>query len=94
MIVEDPVYLDEPMVRSNHLQWNPTQVTGPPGVMEIVDEIAAPRAGYVPHYPMGTLHTEFAEGHDLPFEATQGGAATLYPEYMRRIEFMLGDTVP
>jgi hypothetical protein len=84
-IVEDPAYLEEPMVRSQHLQLNPRQVTGPPGVMEIVDEIAAPRAGYVPNFPIGTRHTEFAERHGLPYETTQGGAATLYPEYMNRI---------
>jgi len=88
-IVEDPAYLEEPMVRSNHLQLNPRQVTGPPGVMEIVDEIGAPRAGYVPSYPMGTLHEEFAAQHGLPFEITQGGAATLYPEYQARIRELM-----
>jgi hypothetical protein len=84
-IIDDPVYLDEPMMRSQHFQLNPRQITGPPGVMEIVDEIAAPRAGYVPNFPIGTHHTEFAERHGLPYEITQGGAVTLYPEYMDRI---------
>ena len=94
MIVEDPVYFEEPMVRSNNLVWSPDQVTARPGVLEIVDEIAAPRAGYVPNYPMGTRHAEFAERHGLPYEATQGGAETLYPEYADRVQELRAGQTP
>jgi hypothetical protein len=39
--------------------------------------------GYVPHYLPGRnpYLSEFAESHDLPLEATQGGAATALPEF-------------
>ena len=85
-IIDDPAYLEEPMMRSINLMHNPTQVTPPPSAMESVDEIATRQAGDVPSYPMGTLHTEFAERHRLPFAATQGGAATLYPEFARTLD--------
>jgi hypothetical protein len=41
--------------------------------------------GWVPFFPLGTKHTEFAEAHNLSFRATQGGKESLYPEYMERI---------
>ena len=45
------------------------------------------RADYVPaHFP-GTnpfLH-EVADWYGLPFEATRGGAETLYPEYRQKM---------
>jgi hypothetical protein len=38
--------------------------------------------GWVPFFPLGTKHTEFAQVHNLPFAATQGGKETMYPEYV------------
>ena len=87
-IVEDPIYLTEPFVRTTTLAWRPERAMAPPSVLEIVDEVAARQEGYVPHYPMGTHHTEFAERFGLPYEATQGGANTLYPEYVRELAMM------
>jgi hypothetical protein len=43
----------------------------------------------VPAYPLGTKHPEYSERHRLPFEASQGGAQTMYPEYMRRLEELM-----
>ena len=40
----------------------------------------------MPAYPLGTTHPEYAKRHNLPFEASQGGAQTMYPEYMKRLE--------
>jgi glyoxylase-like metal-dependent hydrolase (beta-lactamase superfamily II) len=42
----------------------------------------------VPSYPLGTLHEEFARQFGLPYEATQGGSATLYPDYVKRLRTM------
>ena len=56
-IVEDPIYLDEPFVRTTTWVLNPERVMPPPSVLEIVDEIATRAPGYVPHYPVGTHHT-------------------------------------
>ena len=89
-MIEDPVYLEEPFVRTTTFVWNPDLVIGPPIFMEIVDEVT-PRPGYVPSYPFGTEHTDFAEQFGLPYEATQGGAETLYPEYVQRLQEMMGE---
>jgi len=85
-IVEDPIYLEEPLVRSQSWVRNPNQNVGPVMPWEPVDELAGKEVGWVPHYPLGTRHTEPAEQFKVPFEATQGGAATTYPEYQRTIE--------
>jgi hypothetical protein len=49
-------------------------------------EIERPR-GAVPHHLPGTnaYLREFADKHAIPFEATRGGAATMYPDYMARL---------
>ena len=88
-IVEDPVYLDEPFIRTTNFVLDPTLNVNPPSVMEIVDEVAAPRAGVVPNFPMGTINTELAEKSGLPVEATQGGRATIYPEYRVRLQELM-----
>jgi hypothetical protein len=44
----------------------------------------------VPSWPVGTEHHDLAEQFGIPFEATQGGKATLYPEYIKRIEQLKG----
>lgn len=84
-IVDDPVYLDEPFVRTSTFAWAPNQVTPSPVPFEIVDEVEARPTGWVPSFPMGTRHDEFAKRFGLPFEATRGGAQTMYPEYMRTL---------
>jgi hypothetical protein len=43
----------------------------------------------VPAYPLGTKHPEYSEIHHIPFDATQGGAETMYPEYAKRIQELL-----
>ena len=89
MHVDDPVYLEEPLVRTNVLRTNPTRHTGRITPFESVDEVLVRATGNVPHYPMGTGHPEFGERTGLPFEVTQGGAATMYPEYQQRVRELL-----
>jgi hypothetical protein len=88
-IVDDPVYLEEPMVRSNNFRRAPAQHVGPAIPFETVDELADRPAGWVPHWPIGTRHTEFADRFGLPFEVTRGGKASLYPEYTRTIQELM-----
>lgn len=86
MIAEDPVYLTEPMAQSQTfvLVSNvaptayQTHVTCQPD-----EEIAGRQPGYVPHYLRGTTpyFDEYAKQYGIPWEATRGGAATIYPEY-------------
>ena len=44
----------------------------------------------VPHYLPGTnpFSTEFAQRHQIPVEATRGGAETMYPDYMEKLRAM------
>jgi hypothetical protein len=83
--LDDPIYLEEPMVRSHNWTWNPggNMTAGPP--FESVDELGDKPLGWVPFFAMGTHHTEYAEMHHIPFKATQGGKESLYPEYMDKI---------
>jgi len=85
MIIEDPVYLTEPLVKTNGFQLSPNG-TMDPYPCEVVVEVDRDD-GYVPHFLPGRnpFITEFAEAHALPFEATRGGAETALPEYAETI---------
>ena len=89
-MIDDPVYLEEPFVRTSNFVWAPTNTVAPLIPFEIVDELGAMPQGWVPSYPMGTRHDEFATRLGLPFEATRGGAETMYPEYAAQIRRMRG----
>ena len=91
MHVDDPIYLDEPLVRTNVLELDPSQHTGRITPFESVDEVLARETGNVPHYPLGTKHRGFAERVGLPFEVTQGGAEKMYPEYQARVQELLAE---
>jgi hypothetical protein len=90
-VVDDPVYLEEPFVRTS--QWMRTSNINIDQrfIFEVVDEIAGHPQGYVPHYPLGTKQDGYAIRHGLPFEATQGGKETIYPEYEIKLQKMLAD---
>ena len=84
-IIEDPVYLSEPFVRSQTWVLEPSQVVAAPLPWDAVEELVGKPIGWVPHFPVGTEHREPAERYDIPYEATLGGAETMYPEYMATI---------
>jgi hypothetical protein len=88
-LVDDPIYLEEPFIRTQSFVQTSNAVPDERWIFEAVDEVAGHPAGYVPHYPVGTRHDEFAKRHGLPFEATQGGKITVYPEYELRIRELL-----
>ena len=89
---EDPAYLEEPFVRTTDHVLAPTRFatnrrTFAPAEEEIVwDE------GYLPHFPLGTQHTEFSDRIGIPFETTQGGSETLYPEYRIKLKKMMSES--
>jgi len=94
MIAEDPVYLTEPMIQSQNFvlvsnvqpsQYQ-THVTCQPD-----EEIAGRDPGYVPHYLRGTTpyFDEYAKQYGIPWEATRGGATTIYPEYRATLKELL-----
>lgn len=86
--IDDPMYLEEPMVRTTDWLWSTQQNVGLPQPFDTVDELGDRPLGWVPSYPMGTLQDDFAKKHGLPFEATIGGKETLYPEFMKKIKEM------
>ena len=84
-VIDDPVFLTEPLVRSDNWFLDPGQAIGVFGC-EYAPEVPRP-TGTVPHHLPGTnkFLTEFAEWYGLPYEATRGGAETLYPEYRAKM---------
>jgi hypothetical protein len=82
----DPLYLTEPMIRASEYRL----VLGmqiPPYPCTVVEEVDRPQ-GVVPSYLPGgnPFLTEWGEKYKVPFEASQGGAATMYPELARKID--------
>lgn len=81
-VVDDPVYLEEPFVRSTNWLMNLQQeLTGV--ISESVDEIAGRPDGFVPHHLPGTNKwlTDAAKEFGIPESALRGGRETTYPEY-------------
>lgn len=82
VMVNDPIYLTEPFIRTNNWKINLSQQI-PPYLCETVTEIDRPQ-GEVPHYLPGQnpFLTEHAERYDLPLEGVLGGAETMYPSFI------------
>ena len=85
----DPVYLEEPFIRTSHWTRNSNITLDQRFIFEVVDEVAAHPPGYVPHYPLGARHMEYADENKLPLEATLGGGETLYPEYQEKLKQLM-----
>jgi len=86
VIMYDPVYMTEPFMRTTDFVYNPQQQMAP-WPCEPVDEVDRPE-GVVPHHLLGTntFLDEFARRYGVPFEATRGGAETMYPEYKLKLK--------
>jgi hypothetical protein len=85
-IVSDPVYLSEPFVRSTDYELDLHQQI-PPYPCEVVREVVRPKGAVPSHLPgTNTFLAEFGERYGVPFEATRGGAQTMYPEYRAKLK--------
>jgi cyclase len=85
-IIEDPVYLTEPLIRTNGFQWTPNPAMQPYPCYPTVE---VPREkGEVPHHLPGTnpFLEEYAKKNKLPQAAMRGGIETALPEFMRNPE--------
>jgi hypothetical protein len=94
MMVDDPVYLTEPLVESQNfvLVSNVTPATYQTWTVCVAqEEIAGRENGYVPHYLPGQnpFLRESSTKFHLPFEATRAGAEAMYPEYQAKLKQML-----
>jgi len=87
-VADDPVFLAEPLVKSEEfaLVADPNSFN-PFWPCEYVEEGERAK-GEVPSYLPGENPwlLEYAATHDLPLEATLGGAQTIYPEYRARLK--------
>jgi hypothetical protein len=84
-IVNDPVYLTDPFIRTTNFVLDPQSKFGPYPCESVV-EINRPE-GYVPHHLPGAnpFLGEFAAKYGLPAEAVRGGVETTYPEYRLKL---------
>jgi len=84
-VVDDPVFLTEPLVRSTHYELDVHQQI-PPYPCDVVEEVERAK-GAVPHWLPGTNPDlrNFSKKYGVPFEATRDGAATMYPEYLPKL---------
>jgi len=88
MMISDPVYLSEPLVKTNGFALMDGGSINTYPCRPAVEVPHAP--GEVPHHGIDDLaHIEEYPGrHGLPVEATQGGAETALPEYMSKLPRM------
>jgi hypothetical protein len=86
MILEDPIYFDEPFVRSASFVLDPA-IRVLPEPCEPQVEITR-KEGDVPHYLPGAnpFLKEVSDAYRIPYEAVRGGAATMYPEYRKKLK--------
>jgi len=88
-VLTDPVYLTEPLVKSQNFVLIQRQLPETSWLWpcEVVEEVAGRAPGSVPNYLPGQnpFATEFATKNGIPVEATMGGAETMYPEYMLKL---------
>jgi hypothetical protein len=85
-IVKDPVYLTEPLVRTEHWVLNPGYSMTPSTCIPR-HEIDHPK-GWVAHHLPGTNEwlNEFPSMYGIPVEAARGGAETIYPDFLLKLQ--------
>ena len=83
-VVTDPVFLTEPLVRSQNW-FNDVGQALPAFNCEYASEL--PGAQEVPNHLPGTNQylREYSTRHGLPYEASRGGRDTMYPEFATRL---------
>ena len=85
VVIEDPTYLSEPLVKTNGFVVAPNGTMDPYPCRAVIE---VPReAGDVPHHSLDDVPPtgEFAMKHGLPEEAAAGGAATALPDFMAKV---------
>ena len=88
---EDPVYLEEVLARTTDFQLNPGAERRRARASASRSPTRSPRGpkGYVPHWPFGTEHREFADTLGIPYESTQGYKEAMYPEYLPKLRKLM-----
>jgi len=102
VIIYDPVYMEEPYIRTSLWWVDDPKLVLPPYPCEEATETVVER-GTIPHYLPGQSllpgqNAEITDAFGTPYEARLGGAETMYPEYIakmrtfRRPPTVLGET--
>jgi len=85
VIINDPMYLTEPMLRSSDFRWSPGQNVGnyPCTIVTELDH----EQGWLPHWLPGTnpFLDLYSKTYDVIQEAARGGAATMLPEFRKKV---------
>jgi len=86
--IDDPTYLEEPFMRNRDYNLNPTGRIGSYPCESVIETVVP--EGFFPHYLPGEnpYLIEYSRNHGIPYAATLGGAATMYPEYVETIRAM------
>ena len=87
-VTDDPNFLEEPLIKSEEYNLLPDPgAFNPFWPCEYIEEGERAR-GEVPNFLPGEnpWMAEYAAKHNLPQEATLGGAKTIYPEYRTRLK--------
>jgi hypothetical protein len=88
-VLHDPVYLTEPLVKSEDFVLAGRSLPAANFLYEChpVVEVVRPK-GVVPAYQLGeaTFYKEFQDRFHLPKFAIDGGAETMYPEFMDKLK--------
>jgi cyclase len=95
-ILYDPVYLAQPLVRTDDFQLDEKQLGGWLWPCEAVEEILSRPKGQVPNYLPGQnpFLFEYADKNHLPHAAVMGGPLTMYPEYRKGLATAKIDSEP
>jgi hypothetical protein len=84
-IVNDPVYLTEPLIQSSDYRLDLSRrIDAYP--CDIAEEVVGLPEGYVPHFLPGQHPSpnEFADKYGVPMRAALGGAETMYPTFIEQ----------
>jgi hypothetical protein len=94
-IVTDPGYLTEPLIKTQDFQLNLFYNGNWLYPCESVEEVVGRKDGEVPNILPGenTFLQEYVRNHPMvPYEATRGGAETMYPEYRLKLKELAAKT--
>ena len=88
-IIEDPIYYEEPVVKTTN--WEAQDVNIGPftcGPAQVADETPGQAADTVPHFLPGRNNQiqEFTTQRHVPLDAALGKRETLYPEYLAKMQ--------
>ena len=88
VIINDPVYLAEPMIRTTDFQMATQDNGNWLWPCEYVEEISGRAKGEVPHFLPGEnpFLLEMVERTRVPAASARGGPDTIYPEYQKRLK--------